>query len=50
MKTPINISGSGSTYVLGYCDSNYKEKMSKDECIQFVINGKNQVWIKIYKY
>ena len=37
------ISGSGSAYIFGYCDSNYRSKMSKEECVQFVINGKLKV-------
>jgi len=30
------IGGSGSTYIYGYCDSNYRENMSKEECQEFV--------------
>jgi len=32
--------GSGSTYVYGYCDANYKPGMTKEECLQFVTNGR----------
>lgn len=39
LRQPVSIGGSGSTYVYGYVDANYKEKMTKDECIQFVTNG-----------
>lgn len=31
-------SGSGSTYIYGYCDSVFKEDMSKEQCIEFVQN------------
>ena len=39
IKQPLAISGSGSTYIYGYCDANFKEDMTKDECRQFVINA-----------
>jgi hypothetical protein len=32
--------GSGSTYVYGYCDATYKEKMNEDETVTFVKNSK----------
>ncbi|KAI8391539.1 proteasome subunit beta type-6 [Radiomyces spectabilis] len=31
--------GSGSTYIYGYCDSKYRDNMSKEECIDFVKNS-----------
>lgn len=31
--------GSGSTYIYGYCDAQYKKGMTRDECQAFVING-----------
>ncbi|RWS31204.1 phosphatidylinositol 4:5-bisphosphate 3-kinase catalytic subunit beta isoform-like isoform X1 [Leptotrombidium deliense] len=31
--------GSGSTYITGYIDSNYRKGMTKDECIDFVTKG-----------
>ena len=34
-----SIAGSGSTYIYGYCDSEFKEGMSKEECLTFVKNG-----------
>ena len=34
------IGGSGSSYIFGYCDSNYNPNFTKEECVQFVINGK----------
>ena len=39
VRQPFAIGGSGSTYVYGYCDSQYQPGMSRDECIQFVKNG-----------
>ncbi|XP_046396937.1 proteasome subunit beta type-6 [Ischnura elegans] len=38
MRQPISIGGSGSTYVYGYVDSNFKPNMSKKDCMQFVTN------------
>eukprot|EP00689_Sawyeria_marylandensis_P003201 EC825337.1.p1 GENE.EC825337.1~~EC825337.1.p1 ORF type:complete len:195 (+),score=75.10 EC825337.1:21-605(+) len=32
IKQPYAIGGSGSTYIYGYCDDNYKENMTKEEC------------------
>ncbi len=40
MRQPFAIGGSGSTYVYGHCDAQYKAGMTKDESIQFVKNGK----------
>eukprot|EP01027_Heterolobosea_sp_BB2_P020017 GEZU01028220.1.p1 GENE.GEZU01028220.1~~GEZU01028220.1.p1 ORF type:complete len:264 (-),score=77.09 GEZU01028220.1:167-958(-) len=39
IKQPFAISGSGSSYIYGYCDANYKEGMTKEECITFVKNA-----------
>lgn len=38
VRQPVSIGGSGSTYVYGYVDAHYKEKMSKEECAAFVTN------------
>lgn len=40
LRQPISLGGSGSTYTYGYVDANFKEKMSKDQCVDFVTNGK----------
>ena len=36
IKSPFAIGGSGSTYIYGYTDSEFKEGMGKDECLTFV--------------
>eukprot|EP01123_Difflugia_compressa_P002577 TRINITY_DN13310_c0_g1_i1.p1 TRINITY_DN13310_c0_g1~~TRINITY_DN13310_c0_g1_i1.p1 ORF type:complete len:243 (-),score=40.96 TRINITY_DN13310_c0_g1_i1:26-754(-) len=36
IKQPFAISGSGSSYIYGFCDTHYKEGMTKEECLQFV--------------
>ena len=30
------IGGSGSSYIYGFCDTNFKPNMTKDECVEFV--------------
>jgi len=35
-KTPYAIGGSGSTYIYGYCDANWKEGMEEAEGVDFV--------------
>ena len=39
IQQPYSIGGSGSGYIYGYCDANFKEGMSRDECISFVKNA-----------
>jgi len=38
-KQPFTIGGSGSTYIYGYCDSNFRPDMTRAECEEFVKNG-----------
>ena len=38
---PVAIGGSGSTYIYGYIDSAFKEGMTKKECMDFTLNGKD---------
>ncbi|ELR23376.1 beta1 proteasome1D, putative [Acanthamoeba castellanii str. Neff] len=39
IKEPWAIGGSGSSYIYGYCDANYKPGMTKDEALAFVQNA-----------
>jgi 20S proteasome subunit beta 1 len=39
IRQPYAIGGSGSTYIYGYCDSAFKEGMTRDECLTFVRNA-----------
>jgi len=39
VRQSIAIGGSGSTYVYGYVDANYKEKMTKEACRAFAGNS-----------
>lgn len=38
VRQPFAIGGSGSTYIYAYCDSHFKEGMSKEEALAFVRN------------
>jgi len=33
---PYAITGSGSTYIYGFCDANFREGMTEQECVDFV--------------
>lgn len=39
VKQPYALGGSGSTFIYGYCDANFTENMSRDDCIKFVSTG-----------
>lgn len=39
VKQDYSIGGSGSTYVYGYCDANYKKGMSKEDCKKFTTHA-----------
>lgn len=41
VSQPVTIGGSGSTYIYGYVDAKYKPDMSREECLQFAINGRD---------
>lgn len=35
VRQPYAIGGSGSTYIFGFCDSEYKENMTREQCVAF---------------
>lgn len=39
MRQKIAMGGSGSTYLYGYMDGNFKENMKKEEAMEFVTKG-----------
>lgn len=43
-RMPFAIGGSGSTYLYGFVDANYKSGMSKEECLKFTANGKLNIF------
>jgi len=38
-RMPFSTGGSGSTYVYGYVDANFKEGMNKDDSLKFISNS-----------
>ncbi|CAF4697606.1 unnamed protein product [Rotaria socialis] len=38
-RQPISLGGSGSTYIWGYLDNNYRPNMTKQECYDFVLKA-----------
>jgi hypothetical protein len=36
VKERFALGGSGSVFVYGFCDSNYRAGMNKEECLKFV--------------
>ena len=35
MRLPFTMSGSGSAFIYGWCDTNFKENMTKQEAVEF---------------
>ncbi|XP_064208994.1 proteasome subunit beta type-6-like isoform X2 [Anguilla rostrata] len=40
VRQPVSVGGSGSSYIYGFMDSNYKAGMNKEECLRFTAEGK----------
>lgn len=38
-KQPFTIGGSGSAFIYGFCDENWKDGMTKEEAIKFAMKG-----------
>lgn len=39
VRQPFAIGGSGSTYIYGYCDANFRPGMTREEALNFCRNG-----------
>lgn len=39
VQQPYSLGGSGSSYIYGYCDANYRPDMTQAECEEFVKNA-----------
>lgn len=39
VQQPFSLGGSGSAYISGYCDANYRENFTQAECEEFVKNA-----------
>lgn len=48
VRQAVSIGGSGSTYVYGYVDANYKRGMSQEDCVKFITNSKLKNHIHLF--
>ncbi|XP_072548502.1 proteasome subunit beta type-6 [Salminus brasiliensis] len=39
VRQPVSVGGSGSSYIYGFIDSNYKTGMTKEECLRFTADA-----------
>ena len=39
VRQPVSLGGSGSTYIWGYLDNNFRPNMTRQECYDFVLKG-----------
>lgn len=39
VRQPVSVGGSGSSYIYGFMDSNYKPGLSKDQCLDLTTKG-----------
>lgn len=46
IRSPYTTSGSGSSYIFGFCDQYYKKGMSAEECKQFVLHALSLAMIR----
>ena len=40
MRQPVTMGGSGSGFIYGFVDANYRSDMDKEECVELARNGK----------
>lgn len=45
VRQPVSIGGSGSTFIYGYVDANFKKNMTREECEKFVLSGTSKIQI-----
>lgn len=48
-RQPFAVGGSGSSYVYGFVDAEYRRGMNKQECQQFVVNSKIFSFVFFYR-
>lgn len=41
VRQPVSVGGSGSSYIYGFVDSNYRSGMTKEECLRFTAEGES---------
>uniref|UniRef100_A0A8C6TBG0 Proteasome subunit beta n=1 Tax=Neogobius melanostomus TaxID=47308 RepID=A0A8C6TBG0_9GOBI len=39
VRQPVSVGGSGSTYIYGFMDSNYKPNMTKEQCLELTASA-----------
>lgn len=39
VRQPVSVGGSGSTYIYGFMDANYKPGMNKEQCMEITAAG-----------
>lgn len=39
IRVPYTVGGSGSTFIYGFCDAEYKDDMTREECEEFVMRA-----------
>lgn len=44
-RQPFAVGGSGSSYIYGFVDAEYRRGMNKEECQKFVVSGKFLLYI-----
>ena len=49
-RQPVAVGGSGSTYIFGHIDANYKPGMTKDQTLEFVKNCKRRLIQRLIAY
>lgn len=42
VRQPVSVGGSGSSYIYGFMDSNYKPGLSKEQCLELAAAGKHR--------
>lgn len=40
VRQPVSVGGSGSSYIYGFMDANYKPHMNKDQCLELTATGR----------
>lgn len=41
VRQPVAVGGSGSSYIYGFMDSNYKPGLSKEQCLELTASGES---------
>jgi 20S proteasome subunit beta 1 len=47
IEEPLAITGSSSTYIVGFCEAEYREDMQQCECVTFVQKALELAWVRV---